>query len=158
MNPIDILTSTDYVKQPAFDLRIGGRQMTALNDRLLSLSLTDNRGFEADTLELAIDDADGKIELPPRGAEIAVRLGWQGESLINKGLFVVDEISHSGPPDRLEITARSADFREEFNIKREYSWHDVTIGDVVIVTVVTGIASGWLIVRLIPELKPAGWI
>ncbi|MCC8379579.1 phage late control D family protein [Xenorhabdus sp. PB30.3] len=131
MNPIDILTSTDYVKQPAFDLRIGGEKITSLNDRLLSLSLTDNRGFEADTLELAIDDTDGKVALPPRGAEIAVRLGWQGESLINKGLFVVDEISHSGPPDRLEITARSADFREEFNIKREYSWHDVTIGDVV---------------------------
>ncbi|WP_237386149.1 phage late control D family protein [Xenorhabdus sp. Sc-CR9] len=131
MSPIDILTSTDYVKIPAFDLQIGGRQITALNDRLISLSLTDNRGFEADTLELVIDDTDGKIDLPPRGAKIVVRLGWQGEPLIEKGLFVVDEISHNGPPDRLEITARSADFREEFNIKREYSWHDVTVGDVV---------------------------
>ncbi|WP_038195943.1 phage late control D family protein [Xenorhabdus bovienii] len=131
MNPIDILTSSDYVKQPGFDLLIGGRQIIALNHRLLSLSLTDNRGFEADTLELAIDDTDGKIELPPRGAEIVVRIGWQGEPLIEKGVFVVDEISHGGPPDRLEITARSADFREEFNIKREYSWHDVTVGDVV---------------------------
>ncbi|MCP9269353.1 phage late control D family protein [Xenorhabdus sp. XENO-1] len=131
MNPIDILTSNDYVKKPAFDLQIGGRQITSLNERLLSLSLTDNRGFEADTLELAIDDTDGKIELPPRGAEIGVRIGWQGEPLIEKGVFVVDEISHGRPPDRLEITARSADFREEFNIKREYSWHDVTVGDVV---------------------------
>jgi phage protein D len=51
--------------------------------------------------------------------------------LIEKGLFVVDEVSHGGPPDRLDITARSADFREEFNVKREYSWHDVTVGDVV---------------------------
>ncbi|WP_338803324.1 phage late control D family protein [Xenorhabdus griffiniae] len=131
MNPIDILTSTDYVKKPAFDLKIGGRQITLLNERLLSLTLTDNRGFEADTLELSIDDADGKIELPPRGAEIVVRIGWHGEPLIEKGLFVVDEISHNGPPDRLDITARSADFREEFNIKREYSWHDITVGDVV---------------------------
>lgn len=131
MNPIDILTSTDYVKKPAFDLNIGGRQITALNERLIALTLTDNRGFEADTLELSIDDADGKIELPPRGAEIVVRIGWHGEPLIEKGLFVVDEISHSGPPDQLDITARSADFREEFNIKREYSWHAVTVSDVV---------------------------
>ncbi|CAM3783796.1 phage late control D family protein [Xenorhabdus thuongxuanensis] len=131
MNPIDILTSADYVKTPAFDLKIGGRQITALNERLLLLTLTDNRGFEADTLELSVDDADGKIDLPPRGAEIVVRIGWHGEPLVEKGLFIVDEIGHSGPPDRLDITARSADFRAEFNIKREYSWHDITVGDVV---------------------------
>ncbi|PHM38596.1 phage late control D family protein [Xenorhabdus innexi] len=131
MNPIDILTSPDYVKQPAFDLRIGGQSITTLNHRLMSLSLTDNRGFEADTLELSLDDTDGKIALPPRGTEIVVRIGWQGEPLVEKGRFVVDEISHSGPPDRLEITARSADFREEFNVKREYSWHAVTVADVV---------------------------
>ncbi|MGV8004509.1 phage late control D family protein [Photorhabdus temperata subsp. temperata] len=123
--------ASEYVKQPAFDLMIGGQQITTLNDRLISLSLTDNRGFEADTLELVIDDSDGKVALPPRGVEISVAIGWQGEPLIHKGFFTVDEISHSGPPDQLTVTARSADFRQEFNVKREYSWHDITVAKVV---------------------------
>lgn len=48
-------------------------------------------------------------------------MGWKGESLTRKGTFVVDEVSHEGPPDKLTISANSADFREEFNVKREVS-------------------------------------
>ena len=48
-----------------------------------------------------------------------------------QGIYIVDEVAHSGPPDRIEITARSADFRDEFNIKREVSWHDVTVERIV---------------------------
>ena len=123
-------TEGTLTRLPAFDLTLGGRQLHNVNDRLMELTLSDNRGFEADTVEITLDDSDGKIELPPRGAEIAVAIGWQGEPLIHKGLFTVDEIHHAGPPDQLTITARSADFRQDFNVKREYSWHDVTVSHV----------------------------
>lgn len=121
----------ELVKQPAFDITIGGKQVLSLNGRMMGLTLTDNRGFEADTLEITIDDTDGKIELPPRGVEVSVAIGWRGEPLTHKGIFTVDEVSHSGPPDQLIVTARSADFRQDFNVKREYSWHDITVGKVV---------------------------
>lgn len=121
----------DLTPRPAVQLVIDGVVPTNLNDRLMSLSLTDNRGFEADRLELNIDDSDGRVAMPPRGAKIIVALGWQNEPLVNKGVYIVDEITHQGPPDRLVATARSADFREEFNVKREYSWHNISVGDVV---------------------------
>ncbi|MDA5487851.1 phage late control D family protein [Yersinia kristensenii] len=125
------LLPDDLTPRPAFDIKIGGKTQTTVNDRLISLTLTDNRGFEADMLELVIDDADQKVALPKRGAHIDIALGWKGEPLVNKGRFTVDEISHSGPPDQLIVTARSADFRDTFNVKREYSWHDITVGKVV---------------------------
>ncbi|CQJ09526.1 TPA: phage late control D family protein [Yersinia enterocolitica] len=125
------LLPNDLTPRPAFDIKIGGKTQTTVNDRLISLTLTDNRGFEADMLELVIDDADQKVALPKRGAQIDIALGWKGEPLVNKGRFTVDEISHSGPPDQLIVTARSADFRDTFNVKREYSWHDITVGEVV---------------------------
>ncbi|MBW5826006.1 phage late control D family protein [Yersinia kristensenii] len=125
------LLPDDLTPRPAFDIKIGGKTQTTVNDRLISLTLTDNRGFEADMLELVIDDADQKVALPKRGAQIDIALGWKGEPLVNKGRFTVDEISHSGPPDQLIVTARSADFRDTFNVKREYSWHDITVGKVV---------------------------
>lgn len=125
------LLPDDLTPRPAFDIKIGGKTQTTVNDRLISLTLTDNRGFEADMLELVIDDADQKVALPKRGAQIDIALGWKGEPLISKGRFTVDEISHSGPPDQLIVTARSADFRDTFNVKREYSWHDITVGKLV---------------------------
>ena len=122
---------SELSRVPAFSILMGGKALTQLDPRIISLELTDNRGFEADELTIAIDDSDGLIELPPRGAELSVSLGWQGEPLIYKGVYTVDEVAHSGPPDRLEITARSADFRDEFNVKREVSWHDVTVERIV---------------------------
>ncbi|WP_102802959.1 phage late control D family protein [Klebsiella michiganensis] len=116
---------------PALNVLMGGKALTVLDEKLISLELTDNRGFNADELTLSVDDSQGDIALPPRGAELSVSLGWQGEPLIYKGIYIVDEVSHSGPPDRIDITARSADFRDEFNVKREVSWHDVTVERIV---------------------------
>ena len=117
----------DLTPRPAFRLTIDGTVSANLDARLMSLTHTDNRGFEADRLELTIDDSDGLVSMPARGAKVSVAIGWQGEALVSKGIFVVDEVSHQGPPDRLIVTASSADFRDDF----KYSWHNVTVGDVV---------------------------
>ncbi|ECA7956560.1 phage late control D family protein [Salmonella enterica subsp. enterica serovar Poona] len=119
-------------KSPAFSITIEGKDVTTVMDtRLMSLTLTDNRGFEADQLDPELDDADGLIALPRRGAVIQLALGWKGQPLFPKGAFTVDEIEHSGAPDRLTIRARSADFRETLNTRREKSWHQTTVGEVV---------------------------
>ncbi|MGB8498437.1 MAG: phage late control D family protein [Pantoea agglomerans] len=117
---------------PAFRLTMDGADITQkLEKRLLSLTLTDNRGFEADQLDIELDDADGQLQLPRRGVVLSLALGWQGEALFPKGSYVVDEIEHSGTPDRLTLRARSADFRQTLNTKREKSWHKTTAGEIV---------------------------
>jgi len=90
-----------------------------------------NRGFEADQLDIELDDADGQLQLPRRGVVLSLSLGWQGEALYPKGSYTVDEIEHSGTPDRLTLRARSADFRQTLNTKREKSWHKTTAGEIV---------------------------
>ena len=118
-------------KTPGFSIIIEGKDVTTVLDaRLMSLTLTDNRGFEADQLDLELDDSDGLIVLPRRGAIIQFALGWKGQPLFPKGVFTVDEIEHSGAPDRLTIRARSADFRETLNTRREKSWHQTTVGEI----------------------------
>lgn len=118
-------------KTPAFSISIEGRDITTvLDNRLMSLTLTDNRGFEADQLDLELDDADGKIVLPRRGAVITLALGWKGQPLFPKGAFTVDEIEHTGAPDRLTIRARSADFRETLNtwwVRMKTCWYLIAL-------------------------------
>ncbi|EOM4439129.1 phage late control D family protein, partial [Escherichia coli] len=81
------------------------------SDRLMSMTLTDNRGFEADQLDIELNDADGQVGLPVRGAVLTVYIGWKGFALVCKGKFTVDEVEHRGAPDVVTIRARSADFR-----------------------------------------------
>lgn len=117
---------------PAYSLSLAGASITdKISGRLLSLTMTDNRGFEADQLDIELDDSDGKLSMPARGAVLSLSLGWKGSPLTNKGQFTVDEIEHRGAPDTLTIRARSADFRGSLNSRREVSYHDTTLGAVV---------------------------
>lgn len=97
-------------------------------DRLMSMQIEDNRGFEADMLDLQLSDHDGKLALPPRNATIQVAIGWQGEPLIDKGKYLVDEVQFSGSPDTLTIRARAADLKGSLSEQKERSFHNIKLG------------------------------
>lgn len=131
MNPVDFAARQPYPK-PIYQVTVDGRDISPIiKQRLIDLTLTDNRGFEADQLDIRLDDSDGQLDLPARGAEVRVWLGFEASGLVDKGSYTVDEIEHSGTPDVLAIRARSADLRGGLTQQRERSWHKVTLGAIV---------------------------
>lgn len=106
-----------------------------LRPRLISLTLSEKRGDEADQLDIVLNDADGQLAIPPEGAVLKLQLGWkQGRDvtvgLVDKGSFKVDDVRHSGPPDQITIKARAADFTSAIRNRRDHSWKDTTLGAV----------------------------
>lgn len=129
-NPLDIMKGV--VPEPQYKVVIDGADIThKIKPRLMSLTVTDNRGFEADQVELQLDDSDGLLTMPRRGASMRVWLGWKGTPLIDKGSFTVDELEHAGAPDTLTITGRSVDFRESLNVKKERSFHGKKLSEII---------------------------
>jgi phage protein D len=120
-----------------YRVTLDGKDLTdRLRPRLVSLRLSEKRGGDADQLEIAITDHDGRLAIPRAGATIAVQLGWKAGSdvtvgLVDKGKFVVDEVEHSGPPDLIIIRARSADLTSAIRSRRDQSWHDTSLGTIV---------------------------
>jgi len=103
---------------------------------LVSVRLSEQDGEEADQLEIVLEDSRGAIAIPPEGAVLHLWLGWERGSdvatgLVFKGTYKVDEAGWSGPPDRITLTARSADLAEDFRKRRNRVWKDTTIGDIV---------------------------
>lgn len=120
------------MKNPFFNLTIDGTPANIeLHQRLISLSLTDEKGMDSDALEIQLSDTDGKISLPRHGAKIRLWLGWQGEPLIDKGLFVVDEVEHTGPPDQLNIRAKAAELRSTLKAQHTRGWDMVFLSDII---------------------------
>ncbi|QLB44695.1 phage late control D family protein [Mannheimia pernigra] len=118
--------------RPKADKQGKGKDIsTLITHRLIQLTLTDSRGFEADQLDLVLDDTDGLLELPSRGAVLSIGLGWQDTALTHKGEYTVDELTHDGPPDKVTILARSADLRGSLMNRHERSFHRTTIGKIV---------------------------
>lgn len=126
---------TEFQRAPAYRVSLDGRDITpTIDPRLVSLTLTQCRGDEADQLDLVLDDADGELAVPRTGVALSLALGWVGANadaeLVDKGQFIVDEVEHGGAPDVLQIRARSADLRGALRNRIEQSWHDTTLGDV----------------------------
>lgn len=109
-----------------------GRDVTAVfQDRLLSITVTDNSGEQADEIEIELDDRGNLVEEPRRGVVLTVHLGWMGEALEPVGRFVVDEAWPEGPPDILKIKGKSADMKRGLKATRTRAWRETTVGDIV---------------------------
>lgn len=135
---IDPAGTAPYVQpRAAWRVTLDGEDLTAtLAPRLISLRLSEKLGEEADTLEIVVHDTDGQFEPPRQGARIAVQLGWERGTgvplgLVDKGSFVVDELTWSGPPDRATITAHSADFKGSYRTRKTRDWHGLTLGAII---------------------------
>lgn len=118
--------------KPVFRIVADGADITPLvSDRLIELQLTDKPGLESDTFQLTIDDRDGAVALPRRGAALEVLLGYDGVPLTPMGRFVVDTMSFSGTPDTLVIKGKSGDMRGQGKTSRSGSWENVSLASIV---------------------------
>ena len=118
--------------QPNYRLNVNGLDITPkVGPRLIELRLREDRGEKADQLDLTLDDADGRLALPPTGSTISLQLGWAGGLMVDKGSYIIDEVEHGGAPDRLQIRARSANMGRSLRLRGSQSWHASTVGAVV---------------------------
>lgn len=126
--------------KPSFRLEANDKDITAIIlDRFVSLRFTDETGNTSDMLEIVLSDhdPDKPITVPPTGAELKLYLGYDSDAKY-MGLFVVDEVELSGPPDEMTIRARAAPYdqskggKTSLQTQKVRSWKaGFTIGAVV---------------------------
>lgn len=117
---------------PVAVLTIDGKPFgTQTMSRIISVQLTDKRGFEADELTISLNDYDGALAIPNVGSKIMLALGYAETGVIDKGEYVFSEFSVQGSPDTLSITARAADLAETLAEQQEKSWHRQTLYQIV---------------------------
>ncbi|WP_000461122.1 contractile injection system protein, VgrG/Pvc8 family [Acinetobacter baumannii] len=118
--------------QAIYKIVVNGTDITSkVNSRLINMTITDNRGIEADSVSLELSDHDGLLDIPPKDAVVEVWIGWSTTGLVYKGKYLVKERMHTGTPDKLSIRATSADLKASLKRKREGSFHDKTIGEII---------------------------
>lgn len=132
----------DQNRQPEKELHFAIFQVVADNeditaiiqDRVLELSIVDKPGLESDELTLKLDDRDGRVAMPSKGAKLRISLGWMtaaGPRLDYMGAYSVDEISWSAGPDTLTIKGKPADMRAAAKSQRQAAWEGVSLAKIV---------------------------
>ncbi|RKT98686.1 late control protein [Burkholderia sp. Nafp2/4-1b] len=115
-----------------FQVIANGEDVTrVIQDRVLEIRTVDKPGLDADECTLTLDDRDGRIRFPPKGATLKISLGWMGQGLSMLGEYAVDEVGVRGPPASVVIRGKPANMRASAKTQREGSWTNVKLADIV---------------------------
>lgn len=120
-----------HCRQVLISVVVDGADISALvNERLVSLEVTDEAGIVSDGFELVLDDRDFAIAIPPTGATLSIALGYVGEAMVPMGVYSVDEIESGGRANKMTLRGKSADMSASMKSQRKQSWHKTTLGKV----------------------------
>lgn len=113
-------------------LIVDGNDITSLIiERLINLTLTDERDGNVDQLDIEISNHDLSIAMPKPKAKLQLWLTDNDAHLVEMGTYHVDTSELSMPDRIINITARSADVTESLRVRREVSYKDTTLGDII---------------------------
>lgn len=118
-------------KRAVFNVTVAGTNITtALMPVLMGLQVSDKVGTHTDSANLEIDDTDGRIILPNKGAPVSIALGWAdvGMRVVFDG--TVDEVKSSGnraSGRRLTISAKGMDTTGPAKEGQQRHWDDATV-------------------------------
>lgn len=118
------------IRQPYFKITYNGKNVTAdIKRYLVRISVADKVAGESDELSIEMEDTDGLWKdawYPSKGDKIHVEIGYP-DSIYSYGTFEVDEIEHSGPPDRVAIRALAAGITPAIRTKRSTAHEGKTL-------------------------------
>lgn len=125
------METLNQVAHPAYLVWMNGRNVTAdLTPYVLSVTYTDYVEGQADTVDLRLEDADGRFRgawYPTKGDMLDLRFGFAGTALQNAGSFEIDEIELDGPPDVVTIKAIAAGVSKPYRTHRGHAYDDTTL-------------------------------
>ena len=114
---------------PDCAISIDGVMVTEnLRKHLVSLRVTDEAGWQNDTVEIELA---GNLSLPKMGSKLSVSLGYKESGLVNMDVYVINAITMKGPPHTVLIKGHGADLGSDMKAKRTRTWRDTTVGEIV---------------------------
>jgi phage protein D len=138
---------------PEYKILIGHQDKTGdFSPFLNSITFEDAANGETDILRIRLEDAEGrwaKSWYPVKGSQIEAWMGYVG-ALFKCGLFEIEEITLSGPPDEVEITAHGTPTSKGLRTKNSSAKDGKTLAEI---ADDIAAAHGLTIVGTVPDAK-----
>ncbi|WP_254493241.1 phage late control D family protein [Bartonella sp. B1099] len=119
---------------PFIEVRVGEKLVhEVFYQRLLTATITDNAGNEADTFEAEFDDSGNDLEIPSRNTALHVTFGYENSIRAFMGRFVVETVISCGGSDGeiLRLCGKSASMRAEIKEQDSEHFDHKTIAEIV---------------------------
>lgn len=118
---------------PQIFCSIGGRVVSGLmQPRLIRATVTDGTGIEGDGVTIELDNAGDVIDRPQKGDTLEFGGGYRETGGARRfGSYIIEDAEKSGPKRRLTVIARAGAIGEKSKEKKNRSWEDKTIEQIV---------------------------
>lgn len=122
------------VKQPGWVLEYEGKDITKdVSPYILNITYSDVLKGEADHLDIRLEDRNHQWKngwWPQKGDNVRLAIGYKNESLVNCGVFQVDEVELSGAPDTVNLRALSAGVKEALRTRNTAAYENKTLQEI----------------------------
>ncbi|EAW1753253.1 phage protein D [Salmonella enterica subsp. enterica] len=116
---------------PIFTLWYGHKEITYdIAPYVTSISYSDSIKNESDVIAIALEDSAGRWVnewYPGKGDTLALRLGYQGEDLLDCGTYIIDKIDISAPPSTVNIDGIATSVSKALRTKNSQGFEETTL-------------------------------
>lgn len=125
------ITGVSEVLSPVFTLWYLQKNITSdITPYVTRVTYSDNIKNESDTLEVELDDTDGRWLdkwYPGKGDTLTLKMGYLGEKLLSCGTFSIDEIEVSSPPSIVAIRGVATSVNLQLRTKSSRGFENTTL-------------------------------
>lgn len=125
------LTGVSDVLSPVFTLWYLKKNITSdITPYVTRITYSDNIKNESDTIEVELDDTDGRwldAWYPGKGDTLTLKVGYLGEKLLSCGTFSIDEIEVSSPASVVSIRGVATSVNSALRTKSSRGFESTTL-------------------------------
>lgn len=116
---------------PIFTLWYGHKDITYdIAPYVTSISYSDSIKNESDVIAITLEDSEGRWVnewYPGKGDTLALHLGYQGEELLDCGVYIIDKIDISAPPSTVNIDGIATSVSKALRTRNSEGFEETTL-------------------------------
>lgn len=116
---------------PIFKIEYNQKDITKdVSNQVLNIEYTDFEHGQSDEITITFDDTQKLWQsswIPSKGDSLRVFIGYEGEKLLNCGVFEIDEIEFATPPDILTVKALATGITKALRQNNSVAYENKTL-------------------------------
>ena len=117
--------------KPIFKIEYNQKDITKdVSNQVLNIEYTDYEHGQSDEITITFDDTQKLWQsswIPSKGDSLRVFIGYEGEKLLNCGVFEIDEIEFATPPDILTVKALATGITKALRQNNSVAYENKTL-------------------------------
>lgn len=117
--------------KPIFKIEYNQKDITKnVSNQVLNIEYTDYEHGQSDEITITFDDTQKLWQsswIPAKGDSLRVFIGYEGEKLLNCGVFEIDEIEFATPPDTLTVKALATGITKALRQNNSVAYENKTL-------------------------------